>query len=119
MEIDSSAAFCAWGILEEVLQNAIPVSLSCSAGSALEVATSTRCKMASKSQAKQDSAFVNECMISQEIMCFRVSGYFVRCCMFVLIFMPTFTCACVYFRECVQVTLKLPDQMCRSLDCVE
>lgn len=44
---------------------------------------------------------------------------FVHWWMFRFVSMPTFACAraclCVY----VQVTLKLPDQMCKSLDCAE
>lgn len=53
MEIDSAIAFLCWGILWEAQPNAVPPSLSCSAGSAVEVATSAGCKMASKSQARQ------------------------------------------------------------------
>lgn len=67
--------------------------------------------------------------ISQEIM--HVA--FVHWRMFTFSSMPAFACAwmcvsptvcvspivCVYVCVCAQVTLKLPDQMCRSLDCAE
>lgn len=51
-----------WGILGEVLPSAVHASLSCSAGSALEVATLAGCKMASKSQAIQDKTCVEVCV---------------------------------------------------------
>lgn len=130
------------GILGEVLPNAVPATLSCSAGSAPEVATSAGCKMASKSQAGQDRT-VYVCVWAQSFT-FQHCSSSERCVhnaipdrpgdhvhwgcsivvvlwwMFMFASVPTFASALrVRMHVCVQVTLKLPDQMCRSLDCAE
>lgn len=71
-----------WGIFGEVLPNAVHVSLSCSAGSALEVATLARCKMASTSQETQDTTCVEVCVCVRECGGGRkcIQSFTFQCC---------------------------------------